>query len=317
VEERTVKIVDHFIGTGAGANPRIEILSGGGAPLPIPREWRPVMDSCDALVVIPDMHMFVRNSPQDNFHFGAEAFLSFLDHLETRKEDFAAAGNTLRIYQTGDLFELRFPSPTNAGANVGAAEIRMSDPEYDLIINRLDHLRTHFIYGNHDFEDRHYPGYRFYAGEGRVYLEHGFAASPWTEDPRHPLWDPAMFGFMTLRDIEAQYIKLAVAAHAIGKDDHFAVGTIDGKIERGGYPDESGYPAAVLSHYTGKLFSDPGVPDPRIRIIGHTHHPLLRLVAPAGGGGCILADAGAWTEGRSDFAVVTDEEIAICRYKRA
>jgi hypothetical protein len=243
--------------------------------------------------------------------------LRFLDHLEARKEDFAAEGNTLRIYQLGDLYELRFPSPAHAGENVGAAEIRMSDPEYDLIVNRLDHLRTHFLYGNHDFELRHYPSCRFYALEGGVYLEHGFAASPWSEDPRRPLWDPAMLGFKTLRDIEAQFVKLLVAAHAIGKDDHFAVGTADGSVERGEYPDEAAYPPALLSHYAGKLFSDPGIAEPRIRIIGHTHHPLLRLVRPAGGAGCILADAGAWTEGRSDFVVVTDEEIAICRYARA
>jgi hypothetical protein len=311
-----MKIVDQFIGTGNDSNTRIQIISNNKVPLPIPKEWTPVLDSCDTMVVIPDMHMYIRNSPQDNFHFGSEAFLSLLDHLETKKEEYAANGKTLRIYQLGDLFELRFGSIAQPGANASIPEIRMSDPDYDLIINRLDHLHTHLVYGNHDFEMRHFPGYRFYASEGSAYLEHGFAASPFQENPQQPLWDPTMFGFMLLRDIEAQFVNLAVALNVIKKDEHFAIGVVDGKNEHGEYPDETMYPAPVLNHYTGNLFKDTDVPIPRIRIIGHTHHPLLRLVQLPNDKGCIFADAGAWTEGRSDFVVLTNKEIAICHYKR-
>ena len=42
-------------------------------------------------------------------------------------------------------------------------------------------MRTHFLYGNHDFELRHFPSFRFAALEGKVYLEHGFSADKWTD----------------------------------------------------------------------------------------------------------------------------------------
>lgn len=32
--------------------------------------------------------------------------------------------------------------------------------------------------------------------------------------------------------------------------------------------------------------------------------------------GIILIDAGGWTAGRSDFVVITNEEVGICSYKR-
>lgn len=48
--------------------------------------------------------------------------------------------------------------------------------------------------------------------------------------------------------------------------------------------------------------------------MGHTHHPYLD--ANVSNGNYIYVDAGAWTEGRSNFVVVTDEEIALCHYKR-
>ena len=311
-----MKIIDHFIGTGAGENNRIQIISNNQTPLPIPETWRPVLDSCDTLVVIPDMHMYIHDSVQDNFKFGCQAFHSLLDHLEAKKDEYAANEQTLRVYQIGDLFELRFGSLAQPGSNASVAEIRMSHPDYDLIINRLDHLRAHLIYGNHDFEMRHFPSYRFRANEGKTYIEHGFAASPWMENPRNPLWDPAMFAFKELREIESAFLTLAVSFNVIGRDDHYATGVVDGKNERGDYPNEATYPREVFSHYTKKLYTDPKIPDPRVRIIGHTHQPLLNFVQTPDGGSCIFADAGAWTEGRSDFVVLTNEEIAICHYKR-
>ncbi len=52
----------------------------------------------------------------------------------------------------------------------------------------------------------------------------------------------------------------------------------------------------------------------RITVIGHTHMP--HLDATVDDGEYIYIDCGAWTVGRSDFVVVTDEELALCHYKR-
>src|SRR3990172_10931865 len=112
-----MKIEDHFIRT----NKRIEIISNGGNPAPIPEPWRPVLGSCDIFVVIPDMHMYIRNSPLDNFRFGTEAMLDFLTHLGTLKQDLAAQDKALRIYQIGDIYQIRFPSLAHPQLNASAA----------------------------------------------------------------------------------------------------------------------------------------------------------------------------------------------------
>ena len=192
----------------------------------------------------------------------------------------------------------------------------MSDPKYDLIINKMSHLRTHSIYGNHDFEMRHFPVFRFGAVEGKVYLEHGFVPSPWTENPNNPLWEAATFGFKTLRDIEAFFLNLAVSASIISRDDHFAIGVPSGEDERGNYPSENDYPEAQKKYYLDRVRNNFDTLGSRIAIIGHTHHPYLYSDVTPDGEGFIFVDAGAWTEGRSDFVVLTEEEIAICHYKR-
>lgn len=307
-----MKIEEHFIGN----NNRIEIISSGGRPTPIPEAWRPVLGSCDILTVIPDMHMYIRNSPLDNFRFGAEAMLSFLNHLTNLKQDLAAQDKTLRIYQIGDIYELRFPSLAHPQLNASAAEVRMSHPDYDQIINTMDHLRTHMLYGNHDFELRHFPSFRFGALEGKVYLEHGFAASPWSENPNKPMWEAAMFVFKELREIESFFLNLAVSVGAIEKDKHYAAGVQHGETERGDYPPENDYPQEQKDYYIGRIKNHSNSPDNRICIIGHTHHPYFNVNVTADGDGYIFVDTGAWTEGRSDFVVLTDEEIALCHYKR-
>jgi hypothetical protein len=308
-----MKITDDFIQD----NGRINIISNKGNATPIPPAWNPVLSSCDFLVVIPDMHMYIRNSPLDNFKFGAEAMLHFLGHLGRLKDDLALDNKTLRIYQLGDIYELRFPSLAHQGLNATAAEIRMSHPDYDLILNTMDHMRTHILYGNHDFEHRHFPGFRLGAFEGSVYLEHGFLPSPFSENPNQPLWEAAQFGFKTLREIESFFLNIAVNAGWIRKDDHYATGVADGAIEQGKYPAETDYPLLQRNYYTKRLRDNPDGNNPRICIIGHTHHPYLYLENNADSNGLIFADAGAWTEGRSDFVVVSNEEIAICHYKRA
>ena len=158
-------------------------------PLRYNEDWRPVLSRCDMLVIIPDMHMYVYNSNLDNFKYGAKAMLSFLDHLDTLKEEMALEDKTLRIYQLGDLYEQRFPGLHSANAT--AIEIRMSHPHYDQIVNTMTGMRTHFLYGNHDFELRHFPGFSFAALEGKVYIEHGFTPDTWKDfaNPNAPLWE--------------------------------------------------------------------------------------------------------------------------------
>ncbi len=313
-----MKIADQFLRVRNKTNKRIEIISGDGDATTIPKEWRDsILGNCHILVVLPDIHMYVRDSNLDNFKYGCEAMLDFLGHLDKLKTELALRNKTLRVYQVGDIYEMRFPSVADPGSNITAPEIRMSSPDYDQIINMMTHLRTHSLYGNHDFELRHYPSFGLGANEGKVYLEHGFTPSPWYETPASPLWDPAMFMFEKLREVESFFSKLAVGLNLIGKDSHFAYGVTGGEQERGEYPSEIDYPAGLRDYYTKRIAADPDGKGTRACIIGHTHHPYLKLEQDAQGNGYIFADAGAWTEGRSDFVVMTNEQIAVCHYKRA
>lgn len=315
MEISKMKIKDDFI----QGNDRIKILSNRGKPTAIPPEWQPVLDSCSILIVIPDMHMYIHGENLDNFSYGADAMLHFLSHCGKLKKKLARNGKTLRLYQTGDIYELRFPSKSPTGSNVGPGEITLSDSSYGKIVNTLDSLRTHYIYGNHDFELRHYLGYKFFANEGKVHLEHGFAADKWSDfsNPKAPLWEPGQFLFKTAREIEMILSKLLVATSIIQPDEHFAIGVKSGKTERGNYPSPSTYATKhpnQSKYYEKRLKTNKDGAKTKICIIAHTHQPYLN--ANVDGGKYILADAGAWTEGRSDFAVVTNEEIAVCRYKR-
>lgn len=312
-----MKISDDFIRD----NDRIKILSNDGKPTGFPDDWKPVLERCDILVAIPDMHMFIHSENLDNFKYNTAAMLDMLGHLSKLKRSLGRKGKKLRIYQMGDMYELRFPGP--GGVNAKAGDIIMSHNDYSLISNTLDSISTHYLYGNHDFENRHFKRYRFFVNEGKVHLEHGFAADKWTDfaNPNQPLWEPAQFMFEKIRRVEQFFADLLVATSIIGKDEHFAIGVKDGSVERGDYPDEAEYPAKhpnQFEYYSERLvngmdneFDDEDI---RIGLIAHTHVPTLNT--DVGGGDYILADAGAWTEGRSDFAVVTDEEMAVCRYAR-
>ncbi len=46
----------------------------------------------------------------------------------------------------------------------------------------------------------------------------------------------------------------------------------------------------------------------------YSHHPYINT--DINDGKKIYVDAGAWTSGRSDFVVITNEEVGICCYKR-
>ncbi|MGH7491278.1 MAG: hypothetical protein ACREOO_02660 [bacterium] len=297
-------------------NHRISLISNGGQPFKIPQTWRPILTNCAMLVVIPDLHMYVRNSTLDNFKYGAKALLSFLDHLSALKEEFERRREILRIYQIGDLYEQRFPVPLARAPNVTAEEIAMSDPEYSEIIDAMMRLRTQFLYGNHDFEMRHFPHFRFAAVEGKIHLEHGFTPDQWYTfaNPREPLWEPANFIYKGIREMEDFFGKLLVDAKLIGKDEHFALGVLSGEQERADYPSEETYPRRQLEHYSSRLRTGANGTSVRISIIGHTHQPYLN--PDIEGGEYLFIDTGCWTEGRSDFVVVTDEEVAICHFHR-
>jgi UDP-2,3-diacylglucosamine pyrophosphatase LpxH len=307
-----MKIHDDFI----GANQSIAIISNQGKPTEIPREWRPVLGDCDVLVAIADTHIYVHRSNLDNFKYGAGAMLNFLKYLKKLKDNFARQGKRLRLYQLGDLYELRFPTQRSLSANTSPSEIMMSHRTYSEIINTMNSLRAHFVYGNHDFEHRHYPGFRFGALEGKVYLEHGFAADSWEDfsNPNAMLWRPSQLAFLELRKLEDFFSKLLVSASVIRKDEHFAIGVPSGEKERAEMTKKADYSTAQFEYYTTRLIKKVNSKDARISIIGHTHKPYLD--ATVDGGNYIYVDGGAWTEGRSDFVVVTNEELAICRYKR-
>lgn len=314
-----MKIREDFI----RENRFVEIISNGGEPYRIPDEWRPLFDSCDMLVVIPDMHMYIYTSHQDNFKYGARAMLGLLDHLSELKESMRDDDRVLRVYQSGDFFESRFPSLADPGRNALPAEIILSHPDYALIEAKMDSLRTHHLYGNHDFELRHYPAYRFAAYEGRVYLEHGFTPDAWSQfsNPNAPLWEPAQFLFKGIRDVEAFFIGLLVPLGVIRNDEHFASGVLSGATERGEYPSNESYMENYYrqsDYYSRRLLANPDGVGARICIIGHTHQPVFLPFRDPNDPAqrYLFIDAGGWTEGRSDFVVVTDEEVAICRYRR-
>lgn len=185
--------------------------------------------------------MYIYNSHPDNFKFGADVMLKFLNHLSSLKEEMELEDQTLRIYQLGDLYEQIFPGLH--GPNATAMEIRMSHPSYDQIINAMNGMRTHFLYGNHDFELRHFPGFRFAAFEGKVYIEHGFTPDSWQDfsNPNAPLWEVSQFLFLSIREINEFFAHLLVKASVIEKDEHYSWGVPSGKDPVYDYPSEKEY----------------------------------------------------------------------------
>ncbi len=308
-----MKIEKNFI----KGNQKIKIISNGGQPYAIPQDWQPVLNKCDILVIIPDMHMYVYNSHLDNFKYGATAMINLLDHLGTLKDEMSLDDQTLRVYQIGDLYEQRFPGLHSANAT--AIEIRMSHPNYDRIINMMNGLRTHSLYGNHDFELRHFPGFRFAAIEGKVYIEHGFTPDSWKDfsNPNASLWEVGQFLFLTIREINDFFANLLVSANAIQKDELYSWGIKSGENPDYVYPSEADYLknyGHILNYYTDRLQKNPENKDTRLCVIGHTHHPYFKT--DVNNGKHIFVDSGAWTSGRSDFTVITNEEVAICCYER-
>ncbi len=291
---------------------RIQIISGGGAPTPIPAAWQPVLSGCQAMVVIPDMHMTPATSPLDNFKFGADAMVDLLKFLGNTKDAMDDPAD-LKIFQIGDMYELRFPG---SHVNSTVTDISSSSDTYALILNSFKDLDTNRMYGNHDFENRHFAGFNFNYALGKVYLEHGFAADTFMNNPLNPLFDPTMLVFLKMRELNAFFDTLETAVGIDMSDKNFSWGVQSGAQEVTAMPTTSDYMAGyqnIYDYYTARMRASAQGADCRITIIGHTHSPHLDAEVA---GGYMYIDCGAWTVGRSDFLILTNEEAAICHFTR-
>jgi hypothetical protein len=295
-------------------NPRIEIISHHGRPVEIPQAWRPVLGDTDILVAIPDMHMYHYDSNLDNFRYGAETMQDFLQHLQGLKQNLAGHGRRMQVAQLGDMFELRFPGYNKKPISVD--QIADSHPTYRSILQTLWSLDPILIYGNHDLKHDAYKESHFSARVGSVYLEHGYGADNWYNfsNPGKRLFGAGMFFFRNFRRVEANICRLALATGYLRKDQFFAAGICSGEQTRGNITDYAQYQHRQLRHFRKVYREFEDYQRPRIIIGAHTHRPYLD--PHFGKGKSIFVDAGAFTDGRSDFAVVTHEEVAICRYRR-
>ncbi|MDD4051044.1 MAG: hypothetical protein PHR28_03975 [candidate division Zixibacteria bacterium] len=302
--------IDEFI----GGNGRISIISGGGDPTPVPRPWRPLLDSCDLLVAIPDMHMYHYGSQLDGFRCGAEAMLHFLQHLDSVRR--SHPDRRLRIIQMGDLYELWFSHP-RTGHAMTPEDIWKSHPLYEEIHRLFCLLRVERICGNHDYRYVTNNDVRLSVRDGKVHLEHGFAADHWYHfsNPHRPLWPAAMAGLKTLRRIESGIRGRPAEANDRQLLRSSAWGTGSGDVELETFTKREEYRRRSLLHYSRLFQNNREVSQPiRLVLVGHTHKPYLDL--DFAGESTFYMDAGAWSYGRSDFAVVTNEEVAVCHYTR-
>src|SRR5690606_34864792 len=113
------------------------------------------------------------------------------------------------------------------------------------------------------------------------------------------------------------FANLLIEAKFIEKDEHFAFGVTSGEEPNYDYPPEKDYTKEYghcLKYFTKRLKNNPDSDEIKICVIGHTHHPYMKTNVD--GGKYIYIDAGAWSGERSDFAVITNEEVAICCYER-
>jgi len=123
--------------------------------------------------------------------------------------------------------------------------------------------------------------------------------------------------FLTISEFNQFFAILLVEVSVIEKDEHFAFGVTSGKDPNYKYPSEQDYLKDyenTLNYYTERLQKNTENKETKICVIGHTHHPYINT--EINDGKHIYIDAGAWTAGRSDFVVITNEEVGICCYKR-
>ncbi len=307
-----MKICDDIIGD----NDRIQIISGDGKPAAVPRHRGPLLRSTDVIVAIPDMHMYHYNSPLDGFRFGAEAMLDFLLHLEALSRRWYAYGRRLRIFQLGDLFELWFPNPHN-GPEITSYDIWRSHPLYSEIGRLFWDLGVQQIIGNHDYKKGKRSEGSMSFGMGNIHIEHGCRADQWYRfsNPGNILWRPAMSIFRAFRQFESGLKNAPLAGRLRHASTHRAWGNESGEIERSDFPDPRDYPRHSLDYYSRRMAvaaENDGLKS--LYLVAHTHLPYLDTEFVGGRG--IYLDAGAWSYGRTDFAIITSEEIAICHYRR-
>lgn len=304
-----LRIIKDFI----GSNDRISIISNSGLPYRFPSHWEKVLDSFDVIVGIPDMHMFIYSSNLDNFKYGAESMLHFIEHLKRVKQDLARDGKRVGIFQLGDLYELQFPYP-NRSYRPSGSDIRRSHSIYNSIIHGLNELDCQLIYGNHDYKHRIKDGFKLIASDGAVHIEHGFRGDKFYHfsNPHsgERFWELSMKVFKYLRVTEDKLNRYLKKHGYIEDEQHAAYGVRSGEVERSYLPHPKYYPKHIYRYYE-KQARELGN---RICLIAHTHHPYLNDSFLDGEG--LFLDAGCWTDGRADFAVITNEEAAICNYRR-
>jgi hypothetical protein len=292
----------------------IDIQSGGGTPTSIPPRWSPVLGQSDALILIPDMHMFLQHSNLDNFKFGADAMLQFLQYLFGLKRALESDGFILSVYQLGDMYELCYPDSN--GRRVRVEDIIRSHPLYGEIARLFSLLGTRYVAGNHDVWFHRRNGNPFVATHGNVLMEHGFSADRWYHftDPTKIGWDVSVLGLLAVRQTESHLHRLRRKLGLLESNDHAAIGVTSGEVEQADFPHRDTYPRRTLQHYVRRLSKMNWFERPRICAVAHTHTPMLDPNFM--NGECIFVDAGAWTEGRSDLVLITNAEIAVCRYRR-
>jgi hypothetical protein len=198
---------------------------------------------------------------------------------------------------------------------VTVRDIRFSHPIYDEIVRLFHELECRYIVGNHDAEHRASRGGMFSLRDGDVYLEHGYSADRWFHfsNPDHRHWRFSMKALRGIRRLESKAHRLRSRFSDWDSQRHAAIGVNSGDQEVSDMPNPAIYPRRQLRHMENVVSRSEKFP--RVCVIAHTHKPYLD--PGFAGGECMFVDAGAWTEGRSDFVVVTNAEIAICRYKRA
>ncbi|MEJ2103657.1 MAG: hypothetical protein P8X47_03655 [Ignavibacteriaceae bacterium] len=136
-------------------------------------------------------------------------------------------------------------------------------------------------------------------------------------NPNASLWEAGQFVFLTIREINDFFANLLVAANAIQKDELYSWGVQSGKDPIYDYPSEKDYLknyGHILKYYSDRLKKNAENKETRICVVGHTHQPYFKT--DVNNGKHIYVDAGAWTSGRTDFVVITNEELAICCYER-
>jgi hypothetical protein len=296
----------------AQENPRIRILSNNGRPTAIPRSWGPILEDSDVLVCIPDMHMFLYDSPLDSFRNSASAMLDLLAYLEQVQKDLLSEGRNLRVLQLGDMFELCFPHPE--GGKVTVHDIRHSHRDYQEIINAFRRLDTTFIEGNHDFWYHKLRRSPDVVCDGRVRIEHGFAADNWYyfANPYRPGWRPAVAALRWARGVQARAHRLKPQRLPFVRRRIEISRLLPQRDGDSRMPDPRHYPRRQFAYFSRLLQSQDPASRPRICVVAHTHHPMIS--SSWAQGECLLVDAGVWTGGRTDFAIITNSEVAVCRY---